>query len=390
MSTYKLDSTTAEELGQSTWKDSKRYLWLLGLVVPMIPLLSGGLYWATNVEWAFWFTPLFVYGFLPLLDKLIGNDPHNPPEEVVKELSKDKYYRYCVYAYIPVQYAILIAGLYVATSGMVGWVGIIGILISVGMIGAVAFNTAHELGHQSEVHEAWLCKIALAQTGYGHFYVEHNRGHHINVATPEDPASSRYGESYWEFLPRTMVGSLKSAWRLEKDRLSRLDKSVWSIHNHNIQAWLMTVVLFSALTAWLGWPALLFLVIQAFYASSLFEIINYLEHYGLVRQKDPATGRYEPCQPEHSWNSNHLVTNLLLFQLQRHSDHHANPTRSYQALRHYENVPQLPSGYAGMVPLAYITPLWRKVMDKRVLAHYDGDLSKANVQPRLKKKLGLA
>ena len=390
MTAIKLDKQTADALGETTWRDSKRYMWLLGLVVPLIPILSVGLMFATGSEWALWFTPVFVYAVLPLLDKLIGNDPHNPPESVVKELSQDKYYRYCVYAYIPIQYLILIGGVYLVTSGTLGWVGIIGATISVGMIGAVAFNTAHELGHQVEKHEAWLCKIALAQTGYGHFYVEHNRGHHINVATPEDPASSRYGESYWEFLPRTMSGSLKSAWKLEKDRLSRLDKSVWSIQNHNLQAWSLTAVLFTGLTVWLGWPALLFLVIQAFYASSLFEIVNYLEHYGLVRQKDPETGRYEPCQPEHSWNSNHLVTNILLFQLQRHSDHHANPTRSYQALRHYENVPQLPSGYAGMIPLAYITPLWRKVMDKKVLDHYNGDLSKANVQPRLKKKLGLA
>lgn len=389
MSTIKLDSQTAKELGQATWRDSKRYLWMLGIVVPLIPIVSALMVWATGSEWWLFFTPIFVYGILPILDKVVGNDPHNPPEAVVKELSQDKYYRYCVYAYIPIQYLILIGGAYAVASGMLGWVGIIGATISVGMIGAVAFNTAHELGHQSDAHEAWLSKIALAQTAYGHFYVEHNRGHHIRVATPEDPASSRFGESYWEFLPRTMKGSLQSAWALEKDRLARLDKSVWSIHNHNLQAWSMTAVLFGALTVWLGWPALLFLVIQAFYASSLFEIINYLEHYGLARQKDPETGRYEPCQPEHSWNSNHLVTNLLLFQLQRHSDHHANPTRSYQALRHYENVPQLPSGYAGMVPLAYITPLWRKIMDKKVLDHYNGDLSKANVQPRLKKKLGL-
>lgn len=389
MKTITLDATTATELGQKTWQDKKRYLWLLAMIVPLLPLISGGLAWASGSEWGWWFTPVFVYGLLPLLDKVIGNDPHNPPESVVKELSQDRYYRYCVYAFLPLQYVALIGGVYLVASGLLGWVGGIGVLISVGMVGAVAFNTAHELGHKSEKLEAWLCKIAMAPCAYGHFYVEHNRGHHVRVATPEDPASSRFGESYWEFLPRAYFGGIKSAWRLEKQRLNRQGKSVWHWQNHNLQAWAMTVVIFTALTLWLGWVALAFLVVQALYASSLFEIINYLEHYGLCRQKDPTTGRYERCRPEHSWNSNHLVTNLLLFQLQRHSDHHANPTRSYQALRHFDDVPQLPSGYAGMVPLAYIPPLWRWIMDKRVLAHYNGDLSKANVQPRLKRKLGL-
>lgn len=366
------------------WRDRKRHLWLLATVVPLLPFASGGLAWATGSEWAWWFVPVFVYGLLPLLDKIIGNDPHNPPEEVVARLSQDKYYRYCVYAYLPLQYATLIGGVYLVVGGYLGWVGSLGVLVTVGMIGGVAFNTAHELGHKSEKYEAWLCKIAMAPVAYGHFYVEHNRGHHVRVATPEDPASSRYGESYWAFLPRAYFGGFKSAWNLEQQRLNKQGKPVWHWQNHNLQGWTMTVVLFAALTLWLGWLALAFLIVQALYASSLFEVINYLEHYGLCRQQNPDTGRYERCRPEHSWNSNHLVTNLFLFQLQRHSDHHANPTRSYQALRHYDDVPQLPTGYAGMIPLAYIPWLWRRVMNKRVLAHYQGDLSRANLHPSIK------
>jgi alkane 1-monooxygenase len=132
--------------------------------------------------------------------------------------------------------------------------------------------------------------------------------------------------------------------------------------------------------------ALPFLLVQAFYGASLLEVVNYIEHYGLLRQKD-STGRYERCAPRHSWNSNHLVTNLFLYQLQRHSDHHANPTRRFQALRHFEDSPQLPSGYAGMLVLAYIPPLWFWVMDKRVKAHLNGDLSKANLYPAKREKL---
>lgn len=365
----------------SNWRDGKRYLWPLGLVSPVFPLLGGLITWATGSELGMWFPPLFLYGIIPLMDNLVGKDPHNPPEQVVAELSKEKYYRYCVYAFVPLQFIALFWSLSVVGGGELSWFGVVGLGWSIALTNGVAFNTAHELGHKTDRFERWLSKITLAPTAYGHFCVEHNRGHHVRVATPEDPASSRYGESYYQFLPRTIVGSLKSAWSLEKHRLENRGLSVWSGQNENLQAWAMTVVLFAAATAAFGWIVLPFLVVQAFFSASLFEIINYVEHYGLCRQKN-ADGRYERCKPEHSWNSNHLITNLMLYQLQRHSDHHANPSRSYQALRHFEDVPQLPNGYAGMVLLAYFPPLWRKVMDPKVEAHYNGDLSLANVHPR--------
>lgn len=373
---------------QSSWQDGKRHLWLLGLIVPLFPAFSALTAFGTGSEWGWWFTPVVLYGVIPLLDHLIGKDPHNPPEAVVQELAKDRYYKWCVYAFIPLQLASLALGMWWLVVSEMGWVGTIGLLMSIGIVSGVAFNTAHELGHKRESLDRWLSKLALAPTAYGHFFVEHNRGHHARVATPEDPASAKYGESYYEFLPRSVLGGLKSAWHLEKVRLARQGKPVLHWENHNLQAWAMTVVLYAAFVLALGWTVLPYLIVHSLYAISLFEIVNYLEHYGLCRQKQ-ADGYYERCQPEHSWNSNHLVTNLLLYQLQRHSDHHANPTRSYQALRHFENAPQLPNGYAGMVPLAYITPLWRKVMDPKVQAHYGGDLSKANVHRRVKKKLNL-
>jgi alkane 1-monooxygenase len=225
-----------------------------------------------------------------------------------------------------------------------------------------------------------LAKITLAPVAYGHFYVEHTRGHHKNVATPEDPASSKMGETFWQFLPRTMIGSLRSAWHIEKERLARKGKGVWSLENDNLQSWAMTGALFGALTAWLGWLALPFLLAQAFYGASLLEVVNYLEHYGLLRQKGP-DGRYERCKPEHSWNSNNIVTNLFLYQLQRHSDHHANPTRRFQALRHFDESPQLPTGYAALVLIAYFPPLWFRQMDPLVAQHYGGDLTRANLYP---------
>jgi len=359
---------------------SKRYLWLLSAVVPLLPLVGYALFSATGLHVFWWFAILFIYALLPLLDYLIGGDRNNPPESAVPALENDRYYRLLTYLFLPIQYGVFFWGIWAFAMLELPWYSQLGLAISIGGIGGLGINTAHELGHKKPELERWLAKIALAQTFYGHFFTEHTRGHHKNVATPEDPASSRFGESFYAFWPRTVIGSVKSAWNIEKERLARKGKSVWSIENHNLQAWAMSVVLWAPLLAIVGVTLVPFMILQAIYGFSLLEVVNYLEHYGLVRQKD-ANGRYERCQPEHSWNSNHLVTNLFLYHLQRHSDHHANPTRRYQALRHFKDVPQLPSGYAGMVVLAYIPPLWRKVMDKRVLAHYDGDLRKANLQP---------
>jgi alkane 1-monooxygenase len=254
--------------------------------------------------------------------------------------------------------------------------------VTVAMVSGVAINTAHELGHKRASLERRLSKVALAQSGYGHFFIEHNRGHHVRVATPEDPASSRLGESFYRFLPRTVLGSLRSAWELERVRLTRLQSSMWTPRNDILSAWAMSVVLFGALVAVFGVVVLPYLLIQAVLGFSLLEVVNYLEHYGLLRQRRE-DGRYERTAPEHSWNSNNTASNVLLYHLQRHSDHHANPVRRYQALRHVEDAPQLPTGYAGMIVTAVIPPLWRRVMDRRVLRHYEGDVSRTNLSPHV-------
>lgn len=370
---------TADE-SKEPYVDRKKWLWTMGGVVPSLPLIGGALYWYSGLEIMLWLVIAFVYTILPALDYWIGTDQHNPPESAVKALESNRFYRYLTYLYIPIQYTVFVWGAWAVTQWDLSWFGYLGVALSVGGVGGVGINTAHELGHKKATLERWLSKITLAQTCYGHFFVEHNRGHHKNVATPADPASSRMGESFYSFLPRTVIGSAKSAWQLEKDRLQRQGKSVWHWQNENLQAWAMSVVLWGVFLAIFGWVLLPFLLIQAIYGFSLLEAVNYVEHYGLARQK-LSNGRYERCQPEHSWNSNHLITNLLLYHLQRHSDHHANPTRRYQALRHYSDAPQLPSGYAGMILLAYFPPLYYRVMDHRVVEHYDGDLSKANLQP---------
>jgi alkane 1-monooxygenase len=365
-----------------SWRDPKRHLWLLGLVVPTLPFLSWALVHATGFGVLWFYGPVLVFGIFPLLDLAVGLDARNPPESVIKALEQDRYYRWCTYAYIPAQYAGLIFACWEWSYGDLSVIESIGLALTVAMVSGIAINTAHELGHKRASLERWLSKVALAQSGYGHFFIEHNRGHHVRVATPEDPASSRLGESFYRFLPRTVIGSLSSAWELERVRLRRLESSMWTPRNDILSAWAMTVVLYAALVAAFGAVVLPYLAIQSVIGFSLLEVVNYLEHYGLLRQRRE-DGRYERTRPEHSWNSNNTASNVLLYHLQRHSDHHANPVRRYQALRHVEQAPQLPTGYAGMILTAVIPPLWRRVMDHRVLAHYEGELARANLHPRI-------
>ena len=372
-----------------SWRDPKRYLWPLGLLVPTLPFLAFGLVEATGLGVFWWFGPFFMYAVMPLLDLVIGKDAENPPDSALKHLEADRFYRWCTYLYLPLQYASLVGASALWASGDLSVLESIGLAFTVGTVSGIAINTAHELGHKRKQAERWLSKVALAQTGYGHFFIEHNRGHHVRVATPEDPASARLGESFWAFFPRSVKGSLASAWELEKVRLERQGRGPWTIHDDILNAWAMSVVLFAALIAVFGVGIAPYLLLQAVFGFSLLEVVNYLEHYGLLRSKRE-DGRYERCRPEHSWNSNNISSNVLLYHLQRHSDHHANPVRRYQALRHFDEAPELPSGYATMIALAYLTPLWRRVMDPKVLAHYRGDVSRANVQPSKRARYGLA
>src|SRR5579875_1936625 len=377
-------SATAE---RPEWRDGKRYLWLLGTVVPVFFFAGWGLVNLTGSAVFWWIGPMVIYVMIPLLDVVIGDDPSNAPEDVVAWLEQDRYYRWVTYLFLPLQFATLFAAFWVMTRhGGLPVADRVGVAVTVGMLNGVAINTAHELGHKKEHLERWFARIALAPCGYGHFFIEHNRGHHVRVATPDDPASSRLGESFWRFWPRTVAGSVANGWRLERTRLRRTGRRTWSPRNDVLNAWAMTAALWAVLVALFGPGILPYLLLQAVLAFSLLEAVNYLEHYGLRRATLP-NGRFERVTPRHSWNNNHLTTNLFLFHLQRHSDHHANPTRRYQALRHFGESPQLPAGYAAMILLAYFPPLWRRVMDPRVVAHYGGDVTRANIHPRARERV---
>jgi alkane 1-monooxygenase len=365
------------------YRDRKRWLWIMSVLYPLQPFAGIVLHARTGQE-AWLLLPLF-FGYVlgPILDYVIGEDRHNPPEAVVPQLEQDAYYRYLTYAVVPLHFVSLIASAWWAGTHQLAWWAFCGLAAVAGLTSGLGINTGHELGHKKSRLERTLAKFVLAVPAYGHFTVEHNRGHHRDVATPEDPASARMGETIYRFALREIPGAFRRAWAIETERLGRSGKSAWNVDNEILQSLFLALTLQLSLVVAFGWTMIIFLAIHNVLAWWQLTSANYIEHYGLLRSRD-ADGRYERCQPLHSWNSNHLYSNLVLFHLERHSDHHAHPMRRYQALRHFDGLPTLPSGYFGSYLLAYVPWLWFRVMDKRLLAlqHIDGNLERVNIDPR--------
>lgn len=368
--------------GQIQYRDNKRYLWALSVFLPLFPLLGLFLYVQTNSQWLLGVPLLFSYVMIPVLDWVIGSDPNNPPEEIVPQLEEDRYYRLLTWITVPLHFlTLVVVAWFAATQDLTGW-SVMVLAITAGAYSGLGINTAHELGHKKTRIEQTLAKFALAVPAYGHFCVEHNRGHHRHVATPGDPASARMGESIYRFALREIPGGFRRGWINEAERLEAQGKSRWSPHNDILQSYAISVVLQGALIFAFGWIMIPFLAVHNFWAWFQLTSANYIEHYGLLRAS-AVDGGFERCQPHHSWNANYVFSNVVLFQLERHSDHHANSSRRYQCLRNFDDIPELPNGYFGMYLLAYVPRLWFRVMDPRLLAlpHIRGELNKVNIEP---------
>ena len=370
------------QLGRVTYRDRKRAWWLLSVVYPLLPFTGMAAHAASGHEIGLALPLAISYGLMPLLDALIGEDENNPPEAVVPQLEDDRYYRWLTWATVPLHFVALIGCAWWAGTHELSWWALLILGYVAGTDSGLGINTGHELGHKHSRIEQWLARLVLAVPAYGHFTVEHGRGHHRWVSTPEDHASARMGESIYRFALRELPGGIRRAWLLERERLAREGHSAWSWRNTMLQSYAVTAVLQVGLIIAFGWVMIPFLAIHNVVAWWQLTSANYVEHYGLLRDKLPS-GQYEAPQPHHSWNTNHLVTNLALFHLQRHSDHHAYPSRRYQSLRHFDKLPQLPSGYFGMFPLSYVPWAWFRVMDPRLLAlpHVAGDLGRINIDP---------
>lgn len=338
------------------------------LILPT--LLFLGMQWGGPFQWMI---HIFVFLLVPLMDYVIQKDTANVPAAEVSESMKAQFYKLITFVWVYVQLAVLIWGFYVVTTQELSMISWIAFATGMALItGGIGITVAHELGHRTEKIEQTYSKILLMTVCYMHFFIEHNRGHHVRVATPEDPATSRKGETFYAFWWRSVTQGYLSSWHLEAERLKKKGQSLWSLSNQMI--WfqilpLLFIAFFFGLFSYLGgrlvWEVPAFFFIQSILGFSLLELVNYLEHYGMQRKRLPS-GQYEKVTPLHSWNASQLVSNFLLFQLQRHSDHHASAHKRYQVLDHNEDSPQLPAGYSAMIILAFIPPLWFAVMDPRL------------------------
>lgn len=335
--------------------------YLLAYCIPLSAMIA--LYW--QGAWA-WSTVILAFAVIPVVELLLPVSTSNLSPEEISVQSGKRVFDWLLYLNAPLLFGISIWYIYIVSTGSPDIVELTGLTFSTGIIvGANGINVAHELGHRSNRVEQLLSKIMLLPALYQHFFIEHNRGHHKNVATDKDPASARAGENVYTFWLRSVAGSWRNAWKIEQERLEKEGKALWSAENEMLVYVAVQSLWLSAIGLIFGWKGLAGAVAIAVIGFLLLETINYIEHYGL-RRRLLTSGRPEPVSPVHSWNSDHQLGRIMLYELTRHSDHHYKATRKYQILRHMDESPQLPFGYPGSMLLAIVPPVWFAVMDPLV------------------------
>ncbi|MBL7746275.1 MAG: alkane 1-monooxygenase [Chitinophagaceae bacterium] len=337
----------------------------LKYLIPFI-FFAGAIRSFNSQGWIVWIPMVIAWVIIPMVELLLKPDPSNMEAAEEELAKKDKSYDVLLYLVVILQFIALYEFLDGLKNDILPWYDIAGRIWVMGLLcGTFGINVGHELGHRVNKFEQTLAKALLLSSLYMHFFTEHNKGHHKRVATPEDPSSARYGEPVYTFYFRTIIFSYLSAWHISNEEVRKKGKPAISLYNEMIQFHLVQAAFLAGLYLAFGaWPVLYF-VAAAFIGILLLETVNYIEHYGLQR-KATGEGRYERAMPEHSWNSDHVLGRLFLFELSRHSDHHYMASRKYQVLRHHDNAPQMPTGYPGMMLLSLAPPLWFYVMNKRI------------------------
>lgn len=336
-----------------------KYIW--AYIVPALIFLS-----LQGDGWRCFLAIVFVFGMVPLIELMVKGSDRNMDEAAETLALTHAGYDWILYGLVPIQYFLGIYFLFQMQETELLWWERTGKIMAFGLsCGILGINAAHELGHRKTKYEQWMSKALLATTLYLHFFIEHNKGHHLRVATPDDPASARKNENLYAFFIRTIRDSWISAWKIEKVRLDKQSLQFWSFHNDMLIYQGLQVMILIAVGWYFGLQVLLYYVLSAIMGILLLETVNYIEHYGLERRKN-VSGHYERTMPVHSWNSNHPLGRILLLELTRHSDHHYQASRKYQILRHFDESPQMPTGYPGMMVLAFFPPLWFAVMHREI------------------------
>ena len=335
--------------------------YLAAFSIPLVAVLS--LYF--KGYWSF-ATIFYAFVLLPVLELIFPVDEHNLDRSEVENKLKNKLFDWLLYLNLPIVYGILIYGLMVVTSTELFTYELIGLTFSVGIVlGVNGINVGHELGHRQKSNERFIGKALLLPSLYMHFYIEHNFGHHRHAATKEDPATARYNQSVYSFWFTSTFRQYISAWKIQNKLLQTNNKSFFSFKNDMFWYEIIEVVYLISVFLFFGGYGLLFSILAAVVGFMLLETVNYIEHYGLLRLKTKS-GRYERVKEIHSWNSNHVIGRIVLYELTRHSDHHYKASKKYQLLDCHEESPQMPFGYPTSMVISLIPPLWFKLMNNRI------------------------
>ena len=311
-------------------------------------------------------TPLYAFIFIPLLEIILKDYDSKYSESQKEKRLNNILFDILLYLNIPFVFGLLAYGFWVLETKSLLPFEMVGIVLSLGILLATnAINVAHELGHRKTQRERTLSKLLLLPCLYMHFYLEHNFGHHKNVATPEDPATSKKNQSVYHFWITSVLKQYKNAWQIQLSILAKGNHTYFSFKNDMLWYSIFQLCYLDLCFLLFGTSGLLFAIAVGVLSFVFLETINYVEHYGLVRKKLPS-GRYERVQTHHSWNSNHIIGRIVLYELTRHSDHHFKASKKYQILENKKESPQLPFGYPTSILLSLVPPLWFWIMNSRI------------------------
>ena len=337
--------------------------YLLAFSVPVIGLL--GFYFLGLWSYA---ALVYAFGIIPIAELFLPTDEKNYDQDAIENRLQNKFFDLFLYLNVPIVYGCIGYVLFIIGTKPVSLIEIIGLTLSLGVIlGANGINVAHELGHRNTLTEKLLGKMLLIPSHYTHFYIEHNHGHHLHVSTPDDPSTAKYNQNLYSFWYQTITGTYRKAWQIQL-KLNKIEqRSIYSIKSDMFWFTLIQALYIGASLYFFGITSFIVLAFAGVVGILLLETINYIEHYGLQR-KQLASGRFERVSEKHSWNSNHVVGRIVLYELTRHSDHHYKSQKKYQILEYHDVSPQLPYGYPTSMVLSFLPPLWFAIMNKRVPA----------------------
>lgn len=312
------------------------------------------------------FTLGYAFILIPILELILNETDRKYSENEKEDRLKNFLFDGMLYLNLPIVFILLSYGLNKLILDSYETYEIIGLIFSLGILLATnAINVAHELGHRKNILDRNLSKLLFLPCLYMHFYLEHNLGHHKNVGTHEDPATARYNQNLFHFWIESVIKQYFNAWSIQLRLLSMEKRSFFSVKNDMFFYTIFQIGYLIFLFQIFGLMGMVYGIIAAVISFLFLETINYIEHYGLKRKKLPS-GRYERVEKFHSWNSNHIVGRIVLYELTRHSDHHYKSNKKYQILENINESPQLPFGYPTSMLLAIFPPLWFHVMNKRV------------------------